>query len=397
MPAILDGVPTLADLDASGRTVFLRADLNVPLAGREVADELRIEASLETIQELLEQGAAVVLASHLGRPGGDATARLSLRPVAERLAGHLDREVQLSEDVAGPDARSRAAQLGAGEVLLLENLRFDPGEKANDEDFGAALAGLADVYVDDAFGATHRAHASIVGVPAHLPGYAGRLLERELTVLGRLLEDPPRPYVAVLGGAKVSDKLGVLGNLLERVDAVAIGGAMCFTFLRAEGYATGLSRVEEDQVDAVGELVEDARERGVDVHLPIDIVVADEFEEQADAQTVTVDAIPEDRLGLDIGPKSSDHYAEVIRAAGSVFWNGPMGVFEWERFANGTETVAAAMAHSEGWTVVGGGDSAAAIRKLGYDRDVAHVSTGGGAALNLLEGVDLPGVAALRR
>ena len=392
----LDGVRTLDDLDPDGRRAFVRADLNVPLDDGEVGDELRIEASLPTLRRLIDGGASIVLASHLGRPKGEPDPALSLRPVAERLSAHLDQEVAFAQDVAGEDAQAKASALEPGQVLLLENLRFDPGEKSNDPDFARALADLADVYVDDAFGAAHRAHASIAGVPEHLDGYAGLLLERELDVLGRLLEDPPRPYLAVLGGAKVSDKLSVLENLLERVDAIAIGGAMCFTFLRAEGYATGLSRVEEDQVETVGELVRRARERDVDVHLPIDIVVADEFEEGADATQVTIDAIPERQMGLDIGAKSAERYAAAVCAAGAVFWNGPMGVFEWDKFAHGTRAVAEAMADSPAWTVVGGGDSAAAIRRFGFDDDVDHVSTGGGAALELLEGKDLPGVAALR-
>ncbi len=396
----LDGVRTLDDLLADGvvgRRVFLRADLNAPLADGVVADDLRLEASLPTLTALLDAGARVVLASHLGRPSGEGfEAAFSMAPVGARLGELLGRPVEVARDVVGPDARAKAAGLADGEVVLLENLRFDAGEKANDPAFAAALAGMVDAYVDDAFGAAHRAHASISGVPALVPGFAGRLLARELEVLGGLLDAPARPYVAVLGGAKVSDKLTVLENLLERVDAIAVGGAMCFTFLAAEGHDVGASRLEEDQVDTVRDLVARARERGIDVLLPTDVVVAPEFAEDAEATTVAVDAIPADRMGLDVGPDTAAAYAAAIRGAGSVFWNGPMGVFEWEAFAAGTRGVARAMADTEAFTVVGGGDSAAAIRRFGLDDAVSHVSTGGGASLELLEGKELPGVAALR-
>jgi 3-phosphoglycerate kinase len=298
--------------------------------------------------------------------------------------------------VVGPDATAKAAALKPGQVLLLENLRWEPGETKNDDALAEALAAMADVYVDDAFGASHRAHASISGIPARIPGYAGLLLERELDVLGGLLEDPARPYVAVLGGAKVSDKLTVLENLLERVDAIAVGGAMAFTFLVAEGVDVGASRVEEDQVETVGRLVAAARERGVDVLLPTDLVVAGEFAEDAPATTVPVAQIPADQMGLDVGPETAAAYAAALTGAGSVFWNGPMGVFEWEAFAAGTRTVADAIATTSAFTVVGGGDSAAAIRAFGLDDRVDHVSTGGGASLELLEGKELPGVVALR-
>jgi phosphoglycerate kinase len=394
---LLDAVPTLDDLDASGKRVFVRADLNVPLREGKVADDLRVRASVPTIEHLLAQGASVVVASHLGRPKGAPDPAYSMAPVAARLGELLDREVIVASDVIGDDARRKADDLEAGEVLLLENLRFDPGETANDDVFADALAGLADVYVDDAFGASHRAHASISGIPARIPGYAGFLLARELEVLGGLLADPARPYIAVLGGAKVSDKLTVLRNLLQRVDAIAVGGAMAYTFLVAEGVEVGASRVEEDQVDTVRDLVAEAREREVEVLLPQDVVVAPEFSETAPAERVTIGEIPADHLGLDIGPETAAAFAEAIRRAGSVFWNGPMGVFEWEPFSHGTRTVAQAMAGASGFTVVGGGDSAAAIREFGLDEQVDHVSTGGGASLELLEGKELPGVVALRR
>jgi phosphoglycerate kinase len=395
--SLLDGVKTLDQLDAAGRRVFVRADLNVPLRDGVVTDDLRVQSSVATLQRLLEQDAAVVVASHLGRPKGQPDPASSMAPVAARLAELLDREVIVATDVVGDDARSKAASLQGGQVLLLENLRWDAGETANEPGFADALAAFADVYVDDAFGAAHRAHASISGVPARLPGYAGLLLARELEVLGALLTDPGRPYVAVLGGAKVSDKLTVLENLLQRVDAIAVGGAMAFTFLVADGHDVGSSRVERDQVDTVRELIERARARGVDVLLPTDVVVAPEFAEDAPASTVAVEAIPDDQMGLDVGPATAGAYADAIASAGSVFWNGPMGVFEWEPFAAGTRTVAQAIADAEGFTVVGGGDSAAAIRSFGLDDRVDHVSTGGGASLELLEGKDLPGVAALRQ
>ena len=393
---LLAGIPRLADLDVEGRRVLVRADLNVPLRDGGVADDLRIASSLPTIQDLLARGAAVVVCSHLGRPSGPDDASTSLRPVAERLAELLGRPVSLASDVAGEDARARAAALGAGEVLLLENLRWEPGETAGDERFAARLADLADLYVDDAFGAAHRAHASISGVPAILPSAAGLLLERELEVLGDLRDAPARPYVAVLGGAKVSDKLIVLERLLERVDVLAVGGAMASTFQLAAGRGVGLSRVEEDRAGSVAALVAAARERGVEILLPDDLVVAATFDRDAAPETVDADAMPVDRMSLDIGPRSAARIAEAIAGAGAVFWNGPMGVSEWPAFAAGTRTVAEAMASSSAFTVVGGGDSAASVRSMGLDARIDHVSTGGGASLELLEGRELPGVEALR-
>jgi phosphoglycerate kinase len=394
---LLDGVPTLGDLDAAGKRVFVRADLNVPLRDGQVTDDLRVRSSVPTLRRLLDQGARVVVASHLGRPKGAPDPAYSMAPVGVRLAELLGAEVVIATDVVGDDARAKADRLQPGQLLLLENLRFEPGETANDDAFADALASFADVYVDDAFGAAHRAHASISGIASRLPGYAGELLERELEVLGGLQADPARPYLAVLGGAKVSDKLTVLENLLTQVDVVAVGGAMAFTFLVADGHDVGASRVEHEQVDTVRGLVADARDRGVRVLLPTDVVVASEFAEDAAATTVPVESIPSDRLGLDIGPDTAAAYAGAIAEAGSIFWNGPMGVFEWEPFAAGTRAVAQAVAEADGFTVVGGGDSAAAIRAFGLDDQVDHVSTGGGASLELLEGKELPGVVALRR
>lgn len=387
----------LNELDPAGLQVFLRADLNAPLDGTRVTDDLRLESSLPTLRQLLDGGASVVLASHLGRPSGTVDPSLSLAPVAARLSELLGQSIELADDVAGPDAQRRAAALQPGQVLLLENLRFDPGEKTNDDAFADALAAMADVYVDDAFGAAHRAHASIAGVPARLEGYAGHLLQRELEVLGGLVADPARPYLAVLGGSKVSDKLTVLEQLIERVDAIAVGGAMCFTFLVASGHSVGTSRVEDDQVDNVRALLARAQERGVAMHIPTDIVVAPAFAEDAPATVVAADAMPDDQMGLDVGPDTAAAYAQAIGESAAVFWNGPMGVFEWPAFAGGTRRVAEAMAASDGFTVVGGGDSAASIRQFGLDDQVTHVSTGGGASLELLEGKTLPGVAALQR
>lgn len=394
--ALLDGVPRLADLAVEGRRVLVRADLNVPLRDGAVADDLRISASLPTLRDLLERGAALVVCSHLGRPAGPGDTATSLRAVAERLTELLGRPVVLAEDVAGPDARARAAALQPGEVLLLENLRWDAGETTGDPELAARLADLADLYVDDAFGAVHRAHASITGVPGLLPGAAGLLLERELEVLGGLRDAPARPYVAILGGAKVSDKLVVLERLLERVDVLAVGGAMASTFQLAAGRAVGTSRVEEDRVEDVARLVAAARARGVNVLLPDDLVVTDRFDRDAAAELVRADAMPADRMSLDIGPASAARIADAVASAGAVFWNGPMGVSEWPAFAAGTRTVAEAMATSSAFTVVGGGDSAAAVRAMGLDGGIDHVSTGGGASLELLEGRQLPGVEALR-
>ncbi len=380
-----------------GRRVLLRADLNVPLRDGRVADDLRIAASLPTLEHLLAHGAAVIVCSHLGRPTRPGDAGTSLRPVAERMAELLGRPVTLASDVAGDDAVERAMALKPGDVLLLENLRWEAGETAGDPVLAERLASLADVYVDDAFGASHRAHASISGVPALLPGAAGLLLERELDVLGSLRDAPARPYVAVLGGAKVSDKLRVLERLLERVDVLAVGGAMASTFQLAAGRSVGTSRVEHDRVETVAALVAAARARGVEILLPDDLVVAATFEKDAVAETVPADEMPADRMSLDIGPASAQRIADVVQQAGAVFWNGPMGVSEWPSFAAGTRVVAEAMAASRAFTVVGGGDSAAAVRSLGLDAAMDHVSTGGGASLELLEGRELPGVEALRR
>ena len=386
---------TVERADVAGRRVLVRNDFNVPLEGGRVTDDLRVRAAVPTLRLLLERGARVVCCSHLGRPKGKRDQRYTLAPVAPVLGERLGRRVAFVDDVAGQAARSAVDGLGDGEVLLLQNLRFEPGEEANDPEFADRLAALADLYVDDAFGAAHRAHASVVGVAERLPAYAGFLLAGEVKVLSRLLEDPERPFVAVLGGSKVSDKLAVLDNLLARVDRLVVGGGMCFTFLAAEGHEVGDSLFEADQVDAVKALLATAEREGKQVLLPSDVVVAREVSEDAERRTVPADGIEKGWKGLDIGPETAEAFAAAVSDARTVFWNGPMGVFELAPFAAGTRRVAEAVAAADGFTVVGGGDSAAALAELGLADRVDHLSTGGGASLELLEGKTLPGVAAI--
>jgi len=386
---------TVERADVAGRRVLVRDDFNVPLEGGRVTDDLRVRAAVPTLRLLLERGARVVCCSHLGRPKGKRDERYTLAPVAPVLGERLGRRVAFVDDVAGQAARSAVDGLGDGEVLLLQNLRFEPGEEANDPEFADRLAALADLYVDDAFGAAHRAHASVVGVAERLPAYAGFLLAGEVKVLSRLLEDPERPFVAVLGGSKVSDKLAVLDSLLARVDRLVVGGGMCFTFLAAEGHEVGDSLFEADQVDAVKALLVAAERDGKPVLLPTDVVVATEVAEDAERRTVPADGIEKGWKGLDIGPETAEAFAAALSDARTVFWNGPMGVFELAPFAAGTRRVAEAVAAADGFTVVGGGDSAAALAELGLADRVDHLSTGGGASLELLEGKTLPGVAAI--
>jgi phosphoglycerate kinase len=386
---------TVEAADVRGRRVLVRNDFNVPLDDGRVTDDLRIRAAVPTLRWLVEHGGRVISCSHLGRPKGKRDERYSLAPVVPVLAAHLGREVRFVDDVVGESAQAAARQLTDGEVMLLQNLRFEPGETDNDPEFADRLAALAELYVDDAFGAAHRAHASVVGVAERLPAYAGYLLATEVRVLSRLLEDPDRPFVAVLGGSKVSDKLAVLDNLLGRVDSLVIGGGMCFTFLAAQGLEVGDSLFEKDQVDAVRQLAARAEREGKRLLLPTDVVVADDFAEDANTRTVPVDGIEPGWRGLDIGPETAAAFAAEIARARTVFWNGPMGVFEWEPFAAGTRRVAEAVAASDAYTVVGGGDSAAAVAQLGLADRIDHMSTGGGASLELLEGKTLPGVAVI--
>lgn len=385
---------TLDDIEVGGAKVLVRADLNVPLDDGVVGDDFRIEAALGTIRRLRDAGAVVAVCSHLGRPRGvDPAFRMD--PVAARLGVIGGFEVTKLDSVAGPEVDDAVSAAKPGDVIVLENTRFEPGETTNDPELSYRLARPFDFFVEDAFGSVHRAHASTVGVAERIHSVAGSLLVGEVESLGRFLGDPARPYVVVLGGAKVSDKLGVIKNLLPKVDAMLIGGGMCFTLMKAEGHEIGTSLVEEDMLDEVRALL--AGPGGDRVSLPIDLVVADRFAEDADHEIVSADAVSGGRIGLDIGPLTAERFGGVIRQAGSVFWNGPMGVFEWPAFRAGTEAVAKALAECEGFTAAGGGDSAAALRVLGLEGAIGHLSTGGGAGLELLEGRELPGVSVLER
>lgn len=386
-------LPSLDSLPVAGRRVLVRCDLNVPLSGGGVSDDTRIRASLPTIRALVDRRASVICCSHLGRPKGVPTERYSLAPVAQMLSDLLRMKVRLTSGPTGPPEDLEG--LGADEIGLLENLRFDPGEEANDRRFAARLASLADAYVDDAFGAAHRAHASVVGVAELLPSAAGLLLQREVQVLARLTASPDRPFVVVLGGAKVSDKIGVVANLLRRADAILIGGAMANTFLAATGENVGASRIEPDRVDEVRRTLAAASKAGVSIVLPTDVVVATAFDEHAEASVVPASAIPADAMALDIGPASAARFGAWIARAATVLWNGPMGVFEWASFAEGTKAVANSVASSKAFTVVGGGDSAAALAAFDLTGSVSHLSTGGGASLEFLEGRELPGIKVL--
>ena len=388
---------TIDQLDAAGKRVIVRVDFNTPVKDGAVSDDTRIRAALPTINKLLEQKAKLILMSHRGRPSGTGYEEaFSLAPVAARLAELVDAPVVLAEDVAGPDSRQKAEALGEGEILLLENLRFDKREKKNDPAFCEELASLAEVYVNDAFGTAHRAHASTTGIASLLPAYAGYLLANEVSTLTGMLDEPKRPFCAILGGSKVSDKIAVIEALMEKCDTLIIGGGMCFTFLLAQGYEVGTSLKEEDWVERASAMIEAAKEKGVNLLLPVDVVCADRFAEDAETKTVGIDAIPADMMGLDIGPKTSEIYAEAIAKAATVFWNGPMGVFEMDAFAVGTKAVAEAVAANEAAdTIIGGGDSVAAVNKFGLADKMTFISTGGGASMELVEGKELPGVAAL--
>ncbi|MFI7049221.1 phosphoglycerate kinase [Streptosporangium sandarakinum] len=390
----------LSAFEVKGRRVLVRADLNVPLDGDVITDDGRIRASVPTIRELTDKGARVVVCAHLGRPKGEPNPKYSLAPVARRLGELLGADVAFATDVVGDSARSVVEGLGEGQVALLENLRFERGEESKDDAeraaFAERLAAFADLYVGDGFGAVHRKHASVYDVPKLLPHAAGRLVLAEVEVLRKLTEETARPYVVVLGGAKVSDKLGVIGNLLTKVDRLLIGGGMAYTFLAAQGREVGRSLLQEDQLDTVRGFLDEAAKRGVELVLPVDVLAAVDFAEDAEYEVVDATAIPADRQGLDIGPRTRELFAEKLADARTVFWNGPMGVFEFEAFSGGTRAVAEALVASEAFTVVGGGDSAAAVRRLGLPEDgFSHISTGGGASLEYLEGKTLPGLVAL--
>ena len=387
---------TIRDLSFKGKRVFVRVDYNVPMdkAGK-ITDDTRISATLPTLRYLLEQGASLILGAHFGRPKNGPAPEFSLAPVANHLSSLLGKEVKFASDCVGPIAETAAAALQPGEVLMLENLRFHPEEEKNDPAFAKGLAVLADVAVNDAFGVSHRAHASVEGITKFLPAVAGFLMEKELDFLGHAVTTPERPYVAIIGGAKVSDKIGVIANLLTKVDSLLIGGGMANTFIAAQGYRVGKSLVEPDKIPLAKELIEQAKARGVQLLLPSDVVVAEKFAADSAHRVVAASAIGSEEMALDIGPASAAAFAEALNTAKTIVWNGPMGVFEMDAFAKGTELVAQAVAHSQAISIVGGGDSVAALEKVGLADQISHISTGGGASLEFLEGKVLPGVAAL--
>ena len=388
---------TIMDVDVAGKKILLRCDFNVPQdkATGAITSDKRIVAALPTIKYLLDQGAAVIACSHLGKPKGEWKEKLSLAPVAVRLSQLLGQEVIFAKDVVGDDAKAKAAALQGGQIMLLENLRFDPREEKNDPSFATELADMAELYVSDAFGSVHRAHASTAGVAAFLPAVSGLRVATELEIMGGALNDPKRPLVAVLGGAKVSDKIGVINNLLERANTIVIGGGMAYTFAKAQGGSIGKSLCENDKLDYALEMIEKAKKNGVKLLLPIDTVAADNFSNDAKRMVVSTMAIPDDYEGMDIGPETTKLFCDAVKGAGTVVWNGPMGVFEFENFAAGTRAMAQALADSGAVTIVGGGDSAAAVEQMGFADKITHISTGGGASLEFLEGLELPGVACL--
>ncbi len=391
---------SVLDIDVKGKRVLCRCDFNVPTKEGKITSDKRIVAALPTIKHLVDNGARVILCSHMGKPKGEWKPELSLKIVAERLSELLGKEVIMAADVAGEDAKAKAAALNDGDVMLLENTRFIKGETKNDPELSKDLASMADIFVNDAFGTAHRAHSSTAGVADHLPAYCGLLVEKEVSIMGKALADPARPFVAILGGAKVSDKLNVINNLLEKVDTLIIGGGMAYTFLAAKGYGVGKSLLDTEKIDYCKEMMAKAEAKGVKLLLPIDTVVADSFPSPIDApievETVAADAIPEDKEGMDIGEKTREIFAEAAKTAKTVVWNGPMGVFENPTLAKGTIAVAQALADSEAITIVGGGDSAAACEQLGFANEITHISTGGGASLEFLEGLELPGIACLQ-
>jgi phosphoglycerate kinase len=384
---------TVKDIDVDGKRVMVRVDFNVPIKDGKVGDDTRIQAALPTIQYLLDHQAAIILCSHLGRPKGEVQSGYSLKPVADYLSDLLSKPVRFAEDCIGPVAEQAASDLKPGDILLLENTRFHAGEKKNDPEMAKQLAALADVYVNDAFGSAHRAHASTEGVAHYLPGVAGFLMEKEIRYLGQAIADPARPFIAILGGAKISDKIGVIRNLLDRADQVLIGGGMANTFFKAQGYPVGDSLVEDDSLETARELLEVA-----DIHLrlPVDVVIGDRFDENAKRKVMGMGPVPDGWRILDIGPETVKSFGKLISEAGTIAWNGPMGVFEFPRFAEGTFGIAEAVARSKATSIIGGGDSVAAINQAGLAEKITHISTGGGASLEMLEGKVLPGLAALQ-
>lgn len=389
---------TIEDIDVKGKKVLARCDFNVPLKDGEITNDKRIVAALPTIKYLMEHGAKVILCSHLGRPKGEYKPEFSLAPVAKRLSEYLGVEVKLAEDaeVVGPNAKAMAAELKDGEVMLLENVRYRAEETKNGENFSKELASLADIFVNDAFGTAHRAHCSTTGVAAYLPAVCGYLIQKEIKFMGGALANPKRPLVAILGGAKVSDKIGVIENLIDKCDTIIIGGGMAYTFMKYLGHNIGTSLLEADWVEKAGEMMKKAEDKGVKFLIPVDNKVGKEYDENTEAKVVSSDDIPDGWMGLDIGPETQEVFANAIKGAGTVIWNGPMGVSEWDNFAAGTICVAKAVADSGAISIIGGGDSVAAVTKLGFADKMSHISTGGGASLEFLEGKDLPGICALQ-
>ena len=386
---------TVEDIDVKGKKVLVRCDFNVPLADGVITDDKRIRESVKTLKYLLDNGAAVIACSHLGRPKGEFNMKYSLAPVAARLSQLLGMDVIMASDVIGEDAKAKAAALKPGQIMLLENVRFHKEEEKNDPAFAKELASMADIYVNDAFGTAHRAHASTAGVADYLPAVCGYLIQKEISIMGKALEDPKRPFVAILGGAKVSDKIGVIENLIDKVDTLIIGGGMAYTFMRSMGNSTGTSICEEDKLDLAREMMAKARAKGVNFIIPVDNIVGREYKPDTPFMRIYSDAIPDGWMGLDIGPTTQELFSKSLIGAGTVVWNGPMGVSEWDHFASGTIAVAKAVAESGAISIIGGGDSAAAVEKLGFADKMTHISTGGGASLEFLEGLSLPGIACL--
>ena len=384
---------TIEDISVSGKKVLVRCDFNVPLdENKNITDENRINGALPTINFLIEKGAKVILCSHMGRPKGEFNMKHSLAPVTKRLSEILGKEIKLAADVIGDSAKKLASEMNDGDVICLENVRFHKEEEKNDPEFSKALASLADIFVNDAFGTAHRAHSSTAGVAEYLPSVCGYLIQKEIDIMGKALSAPERPFVAILGGAKVSDKIGVINNLIEKVDALIIGGGMAYTFVKANGGEIGKSICENDKLDLAKELVKKADEKGVKIYIPVDNTIADDFSNDANIKVVTAGRIPSEWEGLDIGPKTIELFSDVVKNAKTVIWNGPMGVFEMPNFAKGTIAIAEAIAESDSISIIGGGDSAAAIEQFGFADKVTHISTGGGASLEFLEGIVLPGI-----